>query len=286
MILAGEVFSEEWRDLMVKRCGMLDVLRDVVSIYGTADAGVIGNETAVSVAVRRWLAQHPEVARELFGQERLPTLVQYDPFARLLETHPQDGEPTRAYCAQRRIAGQRCSLVVSAVGTPTTAAPLLRYCIQDAGGVLGYPRMLDFLEQRGFSLPHGLSPRRLPFAWVFGRSFWAVSLYGANVYVENIMSGLENEEVHNLVTGKFVLYVAEDPDLDKQLGVRVELARGVQASEEVRDRVARTVLQELRRLNSEYSNYVPTAKQLPWVTLHPIGDPAWFPGGVKHKYTL
>ena len=34
------------------------------------------------------------------------------------------------------------------------------------------------------------------------RSFWTVSLYGANVYVENIMSGLEKEEVHNLVTGK------------------------------------------------------------------------------------
>jgi len=41
---------------------MHDVLRDVVSIYGTADAGVIGNETALSVAVRRWLAQHPEVS--------------------------------------------------------------------------------------------------------------------------------------------------------------------------------------------------------------------------------
>lgn len=40
---------------------MADVLRDICSLYGTADAGVIGNETALSVAARRWLAQHPEV---------------------------------------------------------------------------------------------------------------------------------------------------------------------------------------------------------------------------------
>jgi len=68
-----------------------DVLRDIVSLYGTADAGVIGNETPLSVAIRRWLAAHPEAAAGLFGAQRLPTLVQYDPFSRLLEKHPDDG---------------------------------------------------------------------------------------------------------------------------------------------------------------------------------------------------
>lgn len=33
----------------------------------------------------------PQAARELFGADRLPTLVQYDPFSRFLERHPEDG---------------------------------------------------------------------------------------------------------------------------------------------------------------------------------------------------
>jgi hypothetical protein len=61
------------------------------------------------------------------------------------------------------------TLVVSAVATPNTAAPLLRYCIEDAGGILGYSGMLSFLQQRGFALLDGLPTRQLPFAWVFGR---------------------------------------------------------------------------------------------------------------------
>ena len=74
-----------------RRLGVRDVLADIVSLYGTADAGVIGNETPLSVAIRRWLAAHPGAAAELFGAQRLPTLVQYDPFSRLVETHPEDG---------------------------------------------------------------------------------------------------------------------------------------------------------------------------------------------------
>ena len=37
---------------------------DVASLYGTADAGVLGNETPLSVSIRRFLADRPELARE------------------------------------------------------------------------------------------------------------------------------------------------------------------------------------------------------------------------------
>ncbi len=65
LVLAGEVFSEEWRDLVAGRAGIADPVRDVASLYGTADAGVLGNETPLSVAIRRFLAGRPALAREV-----------------------------------------------------------------------------------------------------------------------------------------------------------------------------------------------------------------------------
>ena len=79
---------------------MRDTLTSIVSIYGTADAGVIAVETPLTVALRRWLAARPADAAALFGHERLPSLLQYDPYNRYLETHPQDGGWV-GWCAAR-----------------------------------------------------------------------------------------------------------------------------------------------------------------------------------------
>src|SRR5438874_1886495 len=110
LVMAGEVFSEEWRTLVGERTGATDPCYDSVSLYGTADAGVLGNETPVSVAIRRYLSEHPEAARELFGESRLPTLVQYDPQSRFFE----DREGTLLFSGDN-------------------GAPLIRYHIADSG---------------------------------------------------------------------------------------------------------------------------------------------------------
>ena len=79
------MFSEEWRDLVARPAGMANPVTDSASPYGTADAGVLGDETPLSVSIRRFLADSPELASELFGDLRLPTLVQYDPGSRFFE---------------------------------------------------------------------------------------------------------------------------------------------------------------------------------------------------------
>ncbi|MGZ8213195.1 MAG: phenylacetate--CoA ligase family protein, partial [Methylosarcina sp.] len=48
LVFAGEVFSEEWRSLMGQRIGSLSPYHDTASLYGTADGGVLGNETPLS----------------------------------------------------------------------------------------------------------------------------------------------------------------------------------------------------------------------------------------------
>jgi phenylacetate-CoA ligase len=263
MVMAGEVFSEEWRSLVAERAGSENPAYDFATLYGTADAGVLGNETPLSITIRRWLAAHPDAARQLFGESRLPTLVQYDPLSRFFET--QDDH---------------------LLFTGDNGIPLVRYNILDTGGVVPFAEMLAFLRGGGFD-PVSSSPpvRRLPFVYVFGRSDFTVSYFGANIYPENVTVGLEQSDIKEWVTGKFVLQVKEDDDRNRFLSVLIELAPGQQADDARRQHVAESIRAHLLRLNSEFAHYVPAECRLPRVAFAPTGDPDYFPVGVKHRYT-
>jgi phenylacetate-CoA ligase len=256
LVLAGEVFSEQWRDLVAARAGIADPVRATASLYGTADAGVLGNETPRSVSIRRFLAGRPDLDQRLFGSARLPTLVQYDPGSRFFETH--DG-----------------TLLFSCDGS----IPLLRYHIADEGGLVSCSDMLEFCRTNGFMPVDG---PELPFVHVFGRSLFTVSFFGANVYPENVTVGLEQPTISDWVTGKFVLETVEDADRDRRLRVTVETVPGTDPDPGM---IAAAIRAQLLRLNSEFAHYVPDAYQLPEVVLRPAGDPEYFPVGVKHRYT-
>jgi phenylacetate-CoA ligase len=268
LVLAGEVFSEQWRDLMAQRAGMTRAYEDAASLYGTADAGVLGNETPLSARIRRFLADRPDAGRELFGESRLPTLVQYDPAARYFQTI--DG---------------------TLLFTGDSGVPLIRYHIADEGGVVDHRRMLAFCHDHGFDPVADLHaagirpPSPQPFVYVFGRSLFTVSFFGANVYPENVTVGLERPHIRDWVTGKFVLSSVEDADHDRRLSVVVELARGADPTPDRERAVAESIRTELLRLNSEFANYVPTGYQTPTVELRAADDPEYFPPGVKRRYT-
>ncbi len=268
LVFAGEVFSEEWRSLMGRRIGSVSPCHDSASLYGTADGGVLGNETPFSIAIRRWLATHPEAARRLFGESRLPTLVQYDPISRFFEMH--EG-----------------TLVVSG----ENSVPLLRYHIADKGGLLSFDQMWCFLKEQGvhsveeIGLNKDFHPRNLPFVYVFGRADFTVSYYGANIYPENVTVGLEQPEIVMWVTGKFVLETRENENGDKYLHIAVELLPGIEPEEAMAPVIAASIRTQLLRLNSEFANYTPAERQLPNIMLCSFADPEYFQAGVKHRYT-
>lgn len=265
LVTAGEVFSEPWRALVAERAGIADPVRGTASLYGTADGGVLANETPLSVAIRRALADRPALAEELFGEPRLPTLLQYDPLHRYFET---DGS----------------ELLFTGDG----GVPLVRYRILDRGGIIAHARLLGALRDHGFDPERALGGapvRDLPFVYVFGRTGFALSLYGANVYPENVAAGLEARDLAPEVTGKFVLELEHGSDADVGLKLTVELAAGATPSERLANDLARAVRAEIERQNSEFSNYVPEARRTPRVVLLPLGDPGYFPKGVKHRYT-
>ena len=227
---------------------------------------MLANETPLSVCIRRFLAGHPEAASALFGESRLPTLAQYHPADRLFETH--DG--TLLFSGDNGI-------------------PLIRYHIADAGGLIGYPEMLIFLAGHGFDplaeVGSGRGVRELPFVYVFGRSAFTVSYFGANIYPENITVGLECPPVDRWVTGKFVMESREDDDRNRHLAIDVELAPGIETTPDMAETISESILTQLRRLNSEFAHYTPSEYQRPRVSLHRSGDPEYFPPGIKHRYT-
>ena len=268
LVMAGEVISEEWRTIVGERIGSTDYCYDSASLYGTADAGVLGNETPLTICIRRFLAQNADVAKSLFGESRLPTLVQYDPVSRFFET--KDG--TLLFSGDNSI-------------------PLIRYHISDRGGIIAYQDMMEFLQQNGFDPlaelqstdNRGVYP--LPFVYVFGRSHFTISYFGANIYPENVIVGLEQPGIRDWVTGKFVMEVSQDEDGNSYLSITVELAPNINDNKEMEETIAFSIYTQLLRLNSEFANYVSPQYQLPQVTLLPFGDPEYFPIGVKHRYT-
>ena len=277
-VMAGEVFSEEWRNLIGERVGSQNPRYDFASLYGTADAGVLGNETPLSICIRQFLSQNPDAARNLFGESRLPTLVQYDPLNRFFEVIPNSPDSNKQGI-------ERGTLLFSG----DNGIPLVRYNILDNGGIITYDAMLQFLSEWGFNPVEILSNQRgirnLPFVFVFGRSNFTISYFGANIYPENIKVGLEQPVISDWVTGKFVMQIQEDADKNSLLSVVVELAPKIEASEEKKQTVANSILAQLQRLNSEFANYVPAEYQTPQVRLLPMGEPEYFPQGVKHRYT-
>ena len=260
LVLAGEVFSETWRELMAERAGVEDVGNFAASLYGTADAGVLAQETPLSVAVRRFLAKHPALAQEIFGDTRLPTLCQYDPANRYFEM--VDG--TLAFSGDNGV-------------------PLIRYHIADRGGLMACDAMLRRLAAAGFTPPP--HHRRQPFVWVFGRANFTISYFGANIFPETVSLGLEQPAIRAFVTGKFVMQVKEGLGDKPAFTLAVELASGAAATDAIANAIGETVLATLRDLNSEFANYVPADLQRPLVTLYPQGHPDYFPVGVKHRYS-
>jgi phenylacetate-CoA ligase len=265
LVTAGEVFSENWRALVGERLGSRELAVSTASLYGTADGGVLANETPLSVTIRRFLAEHPAAARELFAEPRLPTLCQYDPCRRFFEV-------------------ERGELLFTGDG----GVPLVRYGILDRGGIVPYDAMLAFCREHGVDPLASLEPpgaRAQPFVFVFGRTGFAVSFYGANVFPENVAPGLEAPGIAPHVTGKFVLEPVLGRDENVALRLSVELLPQRADDLELARAIARAVRDEIERQNSEFRSYVPDARRTPEVVLLPNGHPEYFPRGVKHRYT-
>lgn len=269
-LLAAEAISESWRDYLFQQVKSRRPLKDCLNIYGTADALIIGHETPLSIFIRRQAVRQRSLHRVLFSSDqREPTLVQYNPALRFLE----------------EVSGQ---LVFSAF----SGIPLVRYNIGDDGGVIDFSVMRkigqDFgLDWQKAARQHDFSLWSLPFAYVFGRKDFTATLYGVNIYPENIKAALEKKAMASMVSGKFMMITKHNKQLDQYLEINVELAKSRHTPHKnLGYEVQRAIVASLRKNNSEFRQLhtVTGTRAEPVIILRSYEDKQFFMPGIKQKW--
>ncbi len=271
IIFAAEGFSETFRDYILKKTGIKDVYRDTMNIYGSADLGTMAQETPLCILVRKLALVNPKLYVRLFGQAtRLPTLAQYIP-----EFVTFDAKNNSLYC------------------TGDSALPLVRYEIGDNGGVMTYETLMKIFKEEGVDIQREAKNvgildtiSELPFVYIYERSDFAASLYGAIIYPEFIKKGLLADSVTEYCTGKFTMFTKNDADENQYLEIHVEMKHDQKATKRIQSMVLQSIHSALIAQSTEYKKLTESLgdRILPKLVFWPHGHEAHFLSGAKQKW--
>jgi len=272
LFLGGEGFSEDWRIYMAEKIGGQKDILSVVNVFASAEMGLVSYETPLSILIRKFITQKKELAIELFGEESVPSLVQFFPVGRFFEV--EKGE-----------------ILITA----WSGIPLIRYNTHDRGGIITYHKMVETFSRHKIDIIRELKKEtgelrdiwQLPFLFVHGRSN-AVTFYGIVIYVEYIKAALESPELIKSHTGRFKLKTAFDDKKEQILVISVELAKGIKADDSLEEKYQRTVVHILKQKSSEFNRLFEEIKDKtkPIINLLPYHDESFTSDGnlLKYKY--
>lgn len=264
---AGEAFSEEWRDYVLKLVGSNNPFYDSANIYGSADASILGHETPASILLRRIYNKNKKLCEATFGTPILPSIVQFYPENRYFE-----------------------QLDSELVFTTNAGIPLARYNIHDSGGVMQFDELVEPVKQQFLeglkTFDIDSEQWKLPFIYLNGRKDFTATIYAVNVYPENIKAALVDPKLRSWVTGKFTMATKYHNDMDQYFEINIEMAKGMKFDEDYQQLAKSTVIKKLVQLNGEFRKlYNAIGKRAePYIHLIPYGDTEYFGSGVKHRW--
>lgn len=269
-VFSAEAFSEKFRDYVFRHTGSTNILTDSLNHYGTVDLGTMAHETPESILIRRTLAERNELALIFPESNRQPTFAQYNPELFYFET--QDN-----------------NLICSAY----SGLPLVRYDLRDHGGILPRSEVHATLQAQGIDIyaaaeEYGITDTlwNLPFVYVYERADFTVSYYAFLIYPDTIRRGLQQDELHAHITGKFSMEVEYDDTGRQKLHIHIEVKHGVHKTETLAVQVQQMLHDELLKESSEYretSAMVGEAVK-PVIHLWTYEDPTHFRAGTKQKW--
>lgn len=271
LLFAAEAFTESFREHLVKKTGVHNILLDTMNIYGSADIGTMAFETPLSILIRRIALKNLKVFESIFSNiDKTPTLAQYIP------SHISFEAPNNEILL-----------------TGNSSIPLIKYSIGDYGGVFTFNQMKDIFESHGIDLykeakKAGISKQlnQLPFMYVYERMDSSVKFYGAIIWPETIREVLQSETFENTLTGKFTMLTKFDDKLNQVLEINAELSKEATESPALSQNVQNLIVKNLLKKNAEYSNNhsMMSDKVIPKIVFWPYESPNYFKPGGKQKW--
>jgi phenylacetate-CoA ligase len=271
-IFSAEIFSEEFRDYVIRKTGLSNPYTTSLNHYGTVDLGTMAHETPFTIWLRRYVQTKPELYYDIFGEtHKLPTFAQYVPDMFFFEV----------------IEGEK--LVCSA----RSGIPLVRYDLKDRGSVLSFDELQQAFAAHGLDVM-ALMPEdtvkshmwNLPYVFVYERSDFSVSFFAFQIYPETIRRVLQRKEFEKRITGKFTMETQYDDEGRQKLTLHIESKEGQKTDFLFKEKIKRAIVKGLLAENSEYRE---TRKEYgkitdPEIVFWPYEDEKFFKPGTKQKW--
>jgi phenylacetate-CoA ligase len=226
-VVGGEGMSEPLRAALNK------CFRKTISSFGASDLEInLAVETDFTIALRQAIATNPSLGRDLYGQEPLPMIFQYDPLNCLIES---DDERSLLFTINRL----------------ENVSPRIRYNIHDRGVVRSMTLVRDMLRDRGIPLSVSEQILELPLIFHWGRQNNAVGFYGCKITPEDIQHVILRVPELGSNVANFALHPFEDADANKRLELWLELEDHVAMPETTTD-LEFAVWRELAAVNQDF----------------------------------
>jgi len=264
----GEPFSESWRDYILQAIKAKSAHKSVVSLLGSSEGGIVGTEEANSVIVRREVQKNPNLGQALFGEERIPSLVQYVPQSKYIEI-----------------------IDSQLIFTNKSALPLIRYDTKDYGGSLSAEKIdavcREIIKKSFFSIlkRKKIFSLKLPYVYVFGRSDYSATIYGVLIGPDFIKEALLSPQLARILSGKFVMSSVYDKNSNQQLKIVCEKKKNLRKSVDPQI-VSELIAEKLKEFSTEYKKLSDSMgkRVLPKIEIRPFDDKEYFSSRNKQKY--
>lgn len=271
-VFSAEIFSEEFRDYVIRKTGLDNPFTTSLNHYGTVDLGTMAHETPLSIWIRRFALTKQDLYYDIFGETyKLPTFAQYMPDMFYFEV--VDGD--RLVC------------------TSNSGLPLIRYDLKDRGSIITTEELQQAFAAHDLDMMK-LLPKdtvkphlwNLPFVFVYERSDFSVSFFAFQIYPDTVRRALQRKEFERKLTGKFTMLVQYDDEGRQKLIIHIECKFKQKVDVLMKERIKRQVIKQLVTENSEYRE---TRKEYgkvtdPEIVFWPYEDEKYFKPGTKQKW--
>ncbi len=209
--------------------------KTLISSYGASDLDInIGFETELTIALHGICDHNPHLTKTLFGREQVPMIFQYNPLD---------------YYIQPSAAGE----LIFTVNRLNSAAPKIRYNVQDMGGVIAYSDLIKRLKDYELETVLPAAKFCFPLLFVYGRGDSAVPFFGAKVFSSDLDSLINTVPQLNGFNS-FRLSTFEDAKLNRFLKIALELKQDIPSHPASIDGlpVNHFFFNELQRVNQDF----------------------------------